>query len=94
MKTKKTGKTKPYKVLTEPLSAEDLKGDPWIEVVVAVHLRDIIDADYEQFLDMLSEEAIGTELLEDIIYDLVGHDGDILHLRVTGNAHSLLEEIE
>lgn len=55
-----------------------------IERQVSVSYRDVIHVDFEGFLDLLSNEAVGHECLMDINYHLVGSKGDLLLFNVTG----------
>lgn len=52
--------------------------------IVDVELYEIIDNDFEGFLDILSERVSDTVLLTDISYRIVGHDGDTLKIEVDG----------
>jgi len=56
-----------------------------ITVDVHVELEQFIGNDREGVLDVLSEAATGTELLGDISYKVVGHEGDTLHIEVSGD---------
>ena len=64
--------------------------DGWIEHTVVVDLSSIISRDLEGFLDLLSEKLVGNDLLKDINYDVVGHRGDELFIRVSGDARAVL----
>lgn len=56
-----------------------------ISGVVKVELRDIINNDFEGFLDILSENLIGNPCLMGIDYKIVGYEDDsLLHIKVTG----------
>ncbi len=95
-----------YNVLKKPLTKTAIKaqlagtgkryhgepGEPWpgIDGVVAIGLSEVVDRDFEQFLDLLSERLTGTELLENIDYDVVGHDGNELHILVSGDPAGVL----
>lgn len=74
------------------LMEEALEGDNngYIEGVVAVELSDIIDRDFDGFLDLLSEKLTGTELLMDINYQVVGHDENILFINVRGDVSDIV----
>ena len=41
--------------------------------------------DFESFLDLISERLTGSELLMNIDYDVVGHEGNTLHMKVGGD---------
>ena len=43
-----------------------------VEGVVAVDLRDIIDASFKEFVDAISEKLTGRYLLQDISFSLIG----------------------
>lgn len=68
----------------------------FISVTVEVELSKFIDNDLEGILDLLSEEATGTELLSNISYSVVGHRGDVLEIKVSGSIESIedVEEVE
>lgn len=58
--------------------------------VVTVDLSDFIDNDLEGILDLLSERLTGGPLLMDIAYKVVGHDGDALHIEVSGDVFEVV----
>lgn len=61
---------------------------------VSVHISDIINRDLEGFLDLISEKLIGSDLLMDINYDVVGmnrFDPNVLVIRVTGDVSYVIE---
>ncbi len=58
--------------------------------IVAVHRGDIIDRDHELLLDELSLLLTGSELLMDITYAVVGHEGNTLWLEVEGDAREVV----
>jgi hypothetical protein len=68
----------------------DLQGD-LISGVVPIDLSDIIDLDFEEFLDEVSALLTGTDLLSDIEYHIVGHEEDTLWLKVEGNACHIVD---
>jgi hypothetical protein len=85
-----------YKLLHEPLSLAEMKEqagtkNAYIKGVVAVDLSDAIDNDLEGWLDLLSEKLTDSPLLMDTNYEVVGHQGDTLHLQVTGDASQVIE---
>ncbi len=59
--------------------------------VVEVELDEITRHTVEGFLDLLSERLIGNGLLQDIGYKVVGHDGNWLHLDVSGDPSAAIE---
>lgn len=66
--------------------------------VICVSLDEIIDhcdgGGLEAFLDLLTERLVGDEILSDISYEVEGHDGDTLHVRVTGSLDYFEEYLE
>jgi len=64
----------------------------YVEVTIALDLEDVIHHNYEGFLNLLSEKAVGSQLLEDISYKLVGSLDEMLLIEVKGNITALLEE--
>lgn len=85
-----------YKVLSEPLGVTELRtlmdGDGHVSGVVEVELGTVIREDHETFLDTLSMKLTGSELLMDVNYDVVGHAGDTLHIRVEGDASEIVKD--
>lgn len=85
--------------LTEPYSAEELKTaineECEITDIVRVDLHDIFDTDFEGFLDIISEELVGNELLNEPSYHLIGSDNESnLYFEVTGTVEILEDEPE
>jgi hypothetical protein len=68
----------------------------FITVTIDMPLSDFIDNEFEGVLDLISEGATGSELLSDISYSVVGHDGDTLKIKVTGSIESIddAEDVE
>lgn len=83
------------KALSKPLSKRQLRlrqdENGYVTDVVRVDLDDVIVRDREGFLDLLSTRLTGDELLMDIEYNVVGHDGDTLFIRVSGNVSGILD---
>lgn len=52
---------------------------------IPIELSFVISADHEDFLDHLSEKAVGSDCLSDISYRLTGTQGDALLFDVTGD---------
>lgn len=83
------------KILDKPLSKRQIKAqaklDPhgYVSGVVRVRLSDVIDRDLESFLDLLGDKLVGSALLMDIRYEIVGGKGDEVFLRVTGDPTAL-----
>lgn len=65
-----------------------------IQGVVAIDLEDIIDVDFNGFLSILSEKLTNTKDLTNIQYEIVGHNENILHIQVSGEALDILKEEE
>jgi hypothetical protein len=57
-----------------------------MQKIVKVDLSDIIGTSLEDFLDILSNAAVGNDLLMDISYKVVGHKDDLLFIEVDGDA--------
>ena len=67
----------------------------YVEGYVQVHVSTLIDNDLEGFLDIISEELIGSDLLMDINYEVVGvEEGNELIIKVTGDVSGVLETEE
>ena len=63
----------------------------YVEGYVQLHISDMIDRDYEAFLHLISEELVGTNLLKDVNYSIVGlKDNNKLVLSVNGNVGDLV----
>ena len=78
----------------KPLSRQEMRatvrrGD-YVSGVVAVDLGEIIDYDHEWLLNECSALLTGSELLMDISFKVVGHHGDTLWLRVSGDASEVV----
>jgi hypothetical protein len=85
-------------VLTRPLTHAQMRrqmdANGYVEGVVPVDLDEIIDSDRDTFLSMMSELLTDSSELEDLEYEVVGADGDTLHILVSGDATALLDETE
>lgn len=83
----------PYELRKTPYSKEEImavsKGG-WVSGVISVPLNIIINREYGLFSDMLSEYLTGTDKLMDVKYELVGCEGNNLHLKVDGNAEGII----
>lgn len=70
-------------------------GDPgYVGSVIYVHISDIIDRDYEQFLDYISIEMCGNDCLMDVNYRVVGvHETDpnTLLILVYGDVSEIIQ---
>lgn len=78
-----------YKVMERPYREDEIKAcmdeNGMITGIVRMELSDLIDNDFEGFLDILSEKLIDGLSLMGIAYKIVGFEGDnVLHLKVTG----------
>ena len=78
-----------YTIVEHPYTPKkirsSMKADGLISGVVKVELRDIINNDFEGFLDILSENFIGNPCLMGIDYKIGGYEDDsLLHIKVTG----------
>lgn len=78
-----------YTIVEHPYTPKEIrssmKEDGLISGVVKVKLRDIINNDFEGFLDILSENLIGNPCLMGVDYKIVGYEDDsLLHIKVTG----------
>ena len=66
----------PYTADTVPVDE-----DGFVNVIVAIPLNEIVYADFEGFLDILSEAVVSDALLSDISYSAYGaEDGNVLIL--------------
>jgi hypothetical protein len=65
----------------------------WIKRLVRVDLGEVAERTFEQFLDLLSTRATGTDLLEDIgFWALMVDDDGSLVVEVEGNDHGCRED--
>lgn len=85
-------------VLTRPLTAIQMKrqmdANGYVEGIVPVDLDEIVDSDRDAFIAMLSELLTDSGDLDELEYEVVGHDGDMLHILVSGDATEILREAE
>jgi|SRR5581483_11248625 len=81
--------------LNTPLSLDAMRqaeaNDSYVSGIVALHLGEVIDHNLESFLDDIAVKLMGSELLMDINYRVVGFrpDGTLL-LCVTGDASEII----
>lgn len=63
---------------------------------VKVALSELLDNDFEGFLDLISELATGTQLLMDISYEIIGVDAEeqAVIFSVIGDTSAIEEEEE
>ena len=68
----------------------------YVEGYVQLHVSDLIDSDYEKFLDLLSVSLVDSDLLMDITYEIVklADAKNELIFKVRGDASSVVEEEE
>jgi hypothetical protein len=55
---------------------------------------DLINADYEQVLDLISERATGSKCLSNVQYQVTGHCGNTLLLRVRDTLECISDVVE
>lgn len=82
-------------VMARPLSYARMRQmadeNNFVSGVVKVTLDEVIKRDLEGFLDLVSTRLTGSELLMEIGYQVVGHQGDTLLIKVRGQVDQLLE---
>ena len=82
-------------ILSKPYTLEELKANADDNNIVygwiSLPLHQVIDNDFENFLDNLSLKLTGTELLSETNYELVCNDGDNLIFYVEGDISLILE---
>ena len=85
----------PYQVLQQPLTREEIvaRKNKCNEVngIVAVPLEELLDLDFDEVLNMMSERLVGRPLREAVFFNPVGvgHAG-ILHIEVIADVTELL----
>ena len=62
--------------------------------VVRVDIDKIIHCDQDEFLDLLSNALTGSDILGDIAYRVVGHDGNTIRIEVTADPSLVIEFME
>ena len=68
---------------------------PYVTGIVTVELDDLLHGDFETFLDDVSTKLVGSLLLMDIGYRVVGTTGDtLIQIEVTGDASAVLDDID
>ncbi len=87
--------TKNSPILSEPYTLEELKNrannNNIVHGWVSLPLNQVIDNDFETFLDRLSCKLTGTELLSGTNYELVCNDDNNLIFYVEGDISLILE---
>lgn len=66
----------------------------YVEGYVQIHISEMINNDREAFLDAISENLVGSDLLMDISYDVVGlaDEPNELILKVSGDVSAIIED--
>lgn len=59
---------------------------------IDIELREAINRDLEEFLDLITEKAFGSIMLSDIRYSVIGVSGDLIQIKVTGNVSDIIGE--
>ena len=87
-------------ILREPYTDQELRNlcneDNYVTGYVSIPLSDIIDCDFEQFLDRLATRLVNSECLMDISYDAVGIEGvgsgdTCIIMKVRGDVSDILD---
>lgn len=82
------------RVLDEPLPRREIVRQHdkvgYVSGVVRLDLSDTFDG-FERFLDRISERLVGSDILMEVNYDVVGHEGDTLLIYVSGDPSAILE---
>lgn len=66
----------------------------YVSAVISCHISDMIDRNYEQFLDYIAIQMCNNDLLMDIDYEIVGLDTDdknTIYLLVSGDVSNIIE---
>lgn len=66
----------------------------YVSAIISCHISDMIDRDYEQFLDYIAIQMCNNDLLMDIDYEIVGLDTDdknTVYLLVSGDVSNIIE---
>lgn len=83
------------KPLTVPEAAAIADADGWITGIVAVDLSVFIANDLEDVLDILGNLLVDDgEILENISYTVIGHRDNSLHIRISGDASTIIADYE
>ena len=81
--------------LSEVTIRKYMDKDNYISGVIKIHISDMIDNDFEDFLDFISTELVGNELLMNIDYKVLGlceDEENTLYLLVSGDVSNVLGE--
>ena len=66
----------------------------YVSAVIACHISDMINYNYEEFLDYIAIEMCNNDLLMDIDYEIVGLDPNernTVYLLVSGDVSNIIE---
>lgn len=88
-------------ILEEPLEVDEMraqmKKNGKISGVVQVDLKHLIEQELfmmDEFDDFLTELLTDTTLLKNMDYNVVGHNGNILFIDVSGDASDVIADLE
>jgi hypothetical protein len=85
------------KVLDRPYTMKETKllrdKDCFVSGVIAVDISDLLKGDFEEFLDLCSEKLTEFPCVGEIDYEIVGHLGNTIFLKVQGNVE-MLDELD
>lgn len=87
-------------IRTTPYTEKEMKdmvkaGHVYVKENILIELNDLINNDFEQFLDVVSLKVTGTELLSEIGYNIFGlMDGHTLIMEVSGNISECVDTEE
>lgn len=87
-------------IRTTPYTEKEMKdmikvGHVYVKENILIELNDLINNDFEQFLDIVSMKVTGTELLSEIGYNVFGlMDKHTLIMEVTGNISECVDTEE
>lgn len=85
-------------ILTKPYTDDEIKqhmdANGYISGLIYVPVSALIHLDFETFLDTISTKLVGSPLLSDVDYNLIGTniDEDALIFKVSGNTELLFNE--
>lgn len=84
----------PIKEAAEILASRDENN--FVKGYIQIHISNMIDNNYEGFLDFISEKLVGSNLLMDVNYEVVAQAKKMfpneLILEVTGDVSTIIEE--
>ncbi len=81
----------PMKSAEEIIASRDENN--YVEGYITVHISDLIDNNLDSFLDIISEKLVGSVLLMDVTYDVVGFEEDnMIVLKVRGDVSNIISE--